>query len=155
MRPALLVVACLVGAASGLTGLSQALRAGAKSAKPAQPSSSRSTCGVQETSRRHVLLAGAAAASLPVLGSPIAAMASGGATAGKTTSIPRAKLRYYDRITSAVKAFEALGGYLGDASAIKKGYGAFFSEQEDSPFAELKGAGFLLAVAFKRPQPLP
>ena len=97
MRPALLVVACLVGAASGLTGLSQALRAGAKSAKPAQPSSSRSTRGVQETSRRHVLLAGAAATSLPVLGSPIAAMASGGATAGKTTSIPRAKLRYYDR----------------------------------------------------------
>ena len=151
MRPALLVVACLVCAASGLTGLGQALRAGAKSVKTAQPSSSRSTCGVQETSRRHVLLAGAAA--LPLLGSPIAAMASGGATAGKTTSIPRAKLRYYDRITGAVTAFEALGGYLGDASAIKKGYGAFFSEQEDSPYAELKGAGFLLAVAFKRPQP--
>ena len=153
MRPALLVVACLVGAASGLTGLGQALRAGAKSVKTAQPSSSRSTCGVQETSRRHVLLAGAAA--LPLLGSPIAAMASGGATAGKTTSIPRAKLRYYDRITGAVTAFEALGGYLGDASAIKKGYGAFFSEHEDSPYAELKGAGFLLAVAFKiRTQPL-
>jgi hypothetical protein len=147
MRPALLVVACLVGAASGLTGLSRALRAGANDVKTAQPSSSRSTCAVQETSRRHVLLAGAAA--LPVLGSPIAAMASGGATAGKTTSIPRAKLRYYDRITTAVTAFEALGGYLGDASAIKKGYGAFFSEQEDSPYAELKGAGFLLAVAFK------
>ena len=88
MRPALLVVvACLVGAASGLTGLSQALRAGAKSVKP---SSSRSTCGVQEASRRHLLLAGAAA--LPVMGSPIAAIASGGATAGKTTSIPRAKV---------------------------------------------------------------
>ena len=88
MRPALLVVvACLVGAASGLTGLSQALRAGAKSAKS---SSSRSTCGVQEASRRHLLLAGVAA--LPVMGSPIAAIASGGATAGKTTSIPRAKV---------------------------------------------------------------
>ena len=83
----LVVVACLVGAASGLTGLSQALRAGAKSVKP---SSSRSTCGVQEASRRHLLLAGAAA--LPVMGSPIAAIASGGATAGKTTSIPRAKV---------------------------------------------------------------
>ena len=63
--------------------------------------------------------------------------------------------RYYDRITRAVSAFEALGGYLGDASSIKKGYGAFFSELEDSPFLELKGAGFLLAVAFKiRTQPL-
>ena len=92
MRPALLVVACLVGAASGLTGLSHALRAGAKS-KTAQPSSSRSTCitcSVQEASRRHLLLAGAAA--LPLMGSPIAAIASGGATAGKTTSIPRAKV---------------------------------------------------------------
>jgi hypothetical protein len=145
MRPALLVVvACLVGAASGLTGLSQALRAGAKSVKP---SSSRSTCGVQEASRRHLLLAGAAA--LPVMGSPIAAIASGGATAGKTTSIPRAKLRYYDRITGAITAFEALGGNLGETSAIKKAMGAFFSTQEDSPYSELKGAGFLLAVAFK------
>lgn len=102
---------------------------------------------MQESSRRHVLLAGAAA--LPVLGSPLAAIASGGATAGKTTSIPRAKLRYYDRITRAVAAFQSLGGYLGDASALKKGYGVFFSEQDDSPWKELQGAGFLLAVAFK------
>ena len=27
--------------------------------------------------------------------------------------------------------------------------GTFFSTQEDSPYSELKGAGFLLAVAFK------
>jgi hypothetical protein len=90
MRPALLVVACLVGAASGLTGLSHALRAGAKTAQPSSSRSTCITCSVQEASRRHLLLAGAAA--LPLLGSPIAAIASGGATAGKTTSIPRAKV---------------------------------------------------------------
>ena len=27
--------------------------------------------------------------------------------------------------------------------------GTFFSSQEDSPYSELKGAGFVLAVAFK------
>ena len=141
MRLALLIAACLASTASGLTGLTQALRAGAKPA----PASSRST--VQETSRRHVLLAGAAA--LPVMGSPLAVVASGGATAGKTTSIPRAKLRYYDRVTVAVTAFQAFGGSLGDVGALKSASGSFFAEKDDSPYAELKGAGFLLAVAFK------
>ena len=59
------------------------------------------------------------------------------------------QLRYYDRITGAITAFEALGGNLGETSAIKKAMGTFFSTQEDSPYSELKGAGFLLAVAFK------
>ena len=33
--------------------------------------------------------------------------------------------------------------------------GTFFSTQEDSPYSELKGAGFLLAVAFKLDSKIP
>ena len=129
----------LLTASSGLTGLGQALRVGQIRAPPSRPAS------IQEMNRRHVLLAGAAA--LPLMGSPLSAVASGGATAGKTTSIPRAKLRYYDRITAAVAEFESLNGALGEAGALKKAYGSFFSEVDGSAWMELKGAGFLLAGA--------
>jgi len=149
-RLRLVALAALACVASGLTGLSQALRAGARDA-PASKSSS-SSC-IKESNRRHVLLAGAAA--LPVLGSPFSAVASGGATAGKTTSIPRAKLRYYDRISAAVGQFTALGGALGESGTLKQAYGAFFSEADYSPYQELKGAGFLLAVAFKLDSKIP
>jgi hypothetical protein len=98
-------------------------------------------------SRRHVLQAGTAV--LPLMHAPLAALASGGATAGKTTSIPRAKLRYYDRITAAVSAFEVLGKAVAESSTLKTASASFFSESEGSPMSELKGAGFLLAVAFK------
>ena len=54
-------------------------------------------------SRRDVVsLALSATALLPA----VPALASGGATSGKTTSIPRAKLRYYGRITTVVAAFQ-------------------------------------------------
>ena len=85
-------------------------------------------------------------ALLAALAFPAAAHASGGATAGKTTSIPRAKTRYYGRITTAVGAFVRLEAGLQDKAKVK----AFFNEKDDaSPFAELTGAGFLLATAFK------
>ena len=69
-----------------------------------QPATERPLVG-----RREALAAGAAA-----LLAPAAVFASGGATSGKTTSIPRAKLRYYDRVTVAVAAF---------AAAVKAGAG--------------------------------
>lgn len=99
-------------------------------------------------SRREALIGAAAAAATSVLAVP-SAHASGGATAGKTTSIPRAKLRYYDRITAAVAAFEALGQSLGSTETLKPAMAQFFSTTDGSPAEEFKGAGFLLAVAFK------
>ena len=49
--------------------------------------------------------AAAAAAVIPVLSPPLPAHASGGATAGKYTTIPIAKRRYYGRVQEAVHEF--------------------------------------------------
>ena len=103
---------------------------------------------VQKPNRREALLGATAAAAASVLAVP-SAHASGGATAGKTTSIPRAKLRYYDRITKAVIAFEALGPAMGSAETLKPAMKTFYDSADGSPAEEFKGAGFLLAVAFK------
>jgi len=65
------------------------------------------------TARRGVLL-GAAAAALS-LGMPESVLASGGATAGKYTTIPIAKRRYFGRVKQGVFEFLAIG------EAIKKG----------------------------------
>ena len=111
----------------------------------------RSTCdlpALQKPNRREALLGATAAAAASVLAVP-SAHASGGATAGKTTSIPRAKLRYYDRITKAVIAFEALGPAMGSAETLKPAMKTFYDSADGSPAEEFKGAGFLLAVAFK------
>ena len=62
---------------------------------------------------------------------------------GKTTSIPRAKTRYYGRVTVAVSAFQGLG------SSIEAGTKSDFFDGENSGYEELKSAGYLLAVAFK------
>ena len=80
-----------------------------------------------------------------------AAQASGGATAGKTTSIPRAKIRYYGRMAQALYAYNALGKAIdsGDVATIKAAKATFFAEQDEAPAVELKSAGYLLAVAFK------
>ena len=83
--------------------------------------------------------AGAAALLAPT------ALASG-ATSGKTTSIPRAKLRYYDRVTVAVAAF---------AAAVKAGAKGDFYVGDEGPYEELKSAGYLLAVAFKIDSKIP
>ena len=101
-----------------------------------QPATERPLVG-----RREALAAGAA-----VLLAPAAAFASGGATSGKTTSIPRAKLRYYDRVTVAVAAF---------AAAVKAGAKGDFYVGDEGPYEELKSAGYLLAVAFKIDSKIP
>jgi len=82
-----------------------------------------------------------------------AASASGGATSGKTTSIPRAKLRYYNRITAVVSSFQQMGDDIsrGEVSGAK----AFFAETDGAPFPELKTAGYLLSVAFKIDSKIP
>lgn len=67
---------------------------------------------LQENGRRDFMLQAAAFASLAV---PGAAMASGGATAGKYTTIPIAKRRYFGRVKQGVFEFLALG------AAVKKG----------------------------------
>ena len=103
----------------------------------------RAVCGA--VARRELLGAAAALCALPAA----PALASGGATAGKTTSIPRAKLRYYGRITEVMIAFEALGASIKSGEGIKAQAGAFFGDKEESPAAELEGAGYLLSVAFK------
>ena len=90
----------------------------------------------------------AAVAGLATLVAPLAAQASGGATSGRTTSIPRAKLRYYDRITLAVTEFESLSATIGGPEQKKAGK-VFFSDNDEAAFSELKSAGYLLAVAFK------
>ncbi len=114
----------------------------------------RWSCALSQATRRSALTSGAAyAASAAAIGllplphtTPLPALASGGATAGKTTSIPRAKLRYYDRITAAVVAYEAVPAAV---DAGSKDGGGFFSAAEDAGASELKTAGYLLAVAFK------
>lgn len=80
---------------------------------------------------------------------PYAAVASGGATAGKTTSIPRAKLRYFGRVTEVIIAFNALGAAVKAGDGMKQAAGTFFGEKDDSPQADLTTAGYLLSCAFK------
>ena len=92
--------------------------------------------------RREAVVAAATATLL----APAAAFASGGATSGKTTSIPRAKTRYYDRVTDAIIAFTA---------TVKAGKKGTFYDGEEGPYAELKSAGYLLAVAFKIDSKIP
>jgi hypothetical protein len=114
---------------------------GAPSASPSVP-----------LNRRAVLaLPGAAAAAGFFLGAAPPAMASGGATAGKTTSIPRAKQRYNARITTAVSAFQRMADQLalGSVTELK----SFFAK--NGPYDELNGAGYLLAVAFKIDSKMP
>lgn len=81
--------------------------------------------GVATATRRALL-------SLALL-APAAALASGGATAGKFTSIPTAKRRYYGRVQEAVYEFlrldpasaeappEAIDEFFGENILVKKG----------------------------------
>ena len=96
-------------------------------------------------------------AATAMVTAPAAVSASGGATAGKTTSIPRAKVRYYGRISQVLFAYGAVEAAIksGEAAQIKTAKKAFFSEADDSPSSELKSAGYLLAVAFKIDSKIP
>ena len=109
-------------------------------------------------SRRDVVsLALSATALLPA----VPALASGGATSGKTTSIPRAKLRYYGRITTVVAAFQNMKKSI-TAGDIKMAKSSFYSTEYETQdksmstaYDELKSAGYLLAVAFKIDSKIP
>uniref|UniRef100_A0A7S4EW22 Uncharacterized protein n=1 Tax=Chrysotila carterae TaxID=13221 RepID=A0A7S4EW22_CHRCT len=105
--------------------------------------------GEQGLSRRSAFRLALQAGSAVVLGEAalrqLPAYASGGATAGKTTSIPRAKARYYGRITEAVNSFLSLKAPA--EAGTKLGGSDFF--KENGPYSEFMTAGYLLAVAFK------
>ena len=105
-------------------------------------------CHQQPAIRRREAVIGAAGAAVAIALPAAPAFASGGATAGRTTSIPRAKLRYYGRMTAVVTAYQALGASI-QAGNAKQAAAAFFSEEDEAPLAELKSAGYLLSVAFK------
>ena len=62
---------------------------------------------VPAAGRREALASAAAAAALLLGGSPLPAVASGGATAGKYTTIPIAKRRYFGRVKQGVFEFHA------------------------------------------------
>jgi len=98
-------------------------------------------------SRQEVLklIPSALGVSAAVASFPPSAFASGGATAGRTTSIPTAKKRYFGRITADVKQFNAMG------DAIKAGdlSGAAVTDFWATAGDDFKTAGYLLAVAFK------
>jgi len=114
---------------------------------------SRSAVGAAAT--RHVARREAVqAAGLAALLAPFSAHASGGATSGKTTSIPRAKLRYYGRMTTAITEFQALAAVIGTAGQKQAGK-VFFSDNDEAAYVELKSAGYLLAVAFKIDSKIP
>lgn len=127
--------------------LCAALQSGpvARASRPSVDSSAAPRTAVLD--RRSALAAGLALATPLVR--PLAAHASGGATAGKTTSIPRAKLRYYDRVSAAIGSFQGMGSKLTDKASCKQAAKDFFSDADDSPLSELKSAGYLLSVAFK------
>lgn len=77
--------------------------------------------------------------------SPAPSLASGGATAGRTTSIPTAKKRYFKRVTADVAAFLQMGQSVAAGNLPGAKSAAFWAE----PLEDLAGAGYLLAVAFK------
>lgn len=83
-------------------------------ARQRQGSSTTASTPVELGGARRGVLLGAAAAALS-LGLPESVLASGGATAGKYTTIPIAKRRYFGRVKQGVFEFLAVG------DAIKKG----------------------------------
>ena len=110
---------------------------------------------------RREWLSASSGALLAAAAFPGATVASGGATAGKTTSIPRAKVRYYGRISTAVAAFDALALSVKEGDLKGAFAKAFFDESVDSPpdnespYNAFKTAGYLLAVAFKIDSKIP
>eukprot|EP00565_Helicotheca_tamesis_P006172 CAMPEP_0185723824 /NCGR_PEP_ID=MMETSP1171-20130828/533_1 /TAXON_ID=374046 /ORGANISM="Helicotheca tamensis, Strain CCMP826" /LENGTH=263 /DNA_ID=CAMNT_0028391579 /DNA_START=64 /DNA_END=855 /DNA_ORIENTATION=+ len=76
----------------------------------AQRSSSSSSNDVVDNRRSFLSTSAAAVAAAAVVGiNPNVASASGGATAGKYTTIPIAKRRYYGRVQEAVHEFLLMG----------------------------------------------
>ena len=90
--------------------------------------------------------------SLPVLlltlsSTPLAAQASGGATAGGAYLLS-AKQRYNDRVTQGVTNFKQLGSAIdsGNLDALRN----FFATEDVGGWKDFSSAGYLLANAFRR-----
>mmetsp|Transcript_59252 Transcript_59252/g.144865 ORF Transcript_59252/g.144865 Transcript_59252/m.144865 type:complete len:269 (+) Transcript_59252:212-1018(+) len=83
------------------------------------------------SSRREMLFGTATAAALGVLGAvaPSPVWASGGATAGKYTTIPIAKRRYYGRVQAAVHDFLLIGPSMLNADMSAAPIQDFFDPQ--------------------------
>jgi len=81
------------------------------------------------TSRRDAMASAAAAAALCVLGgAPLPALASGGATAGKYTTIPIAKRRYFGRVKQGVFEFLAMEGAVFKGDLTSEDVTDFFAD---------------------------
>jgi hypothetical protein len=133
-----------------LSKLLLAFHAGEHSRNVRSPLRVRSPVVAQSSlGRRDWLSSAAAAAALGWI--PLKAKASGGATAGRTTSIPKAKTRYYGRVTAFVAAFAAFDPLVKSGELTMKNAAAasFFSDSKTSPIEDFKIAGYLLAAAFK------
>lgn len=80
------------------------------------------------TDRRQLLQQAGVLAGFAALGAPSSALASGGATAGKYTSIPVAKRRYYGRVKQAVYEWVLLGKALQAGDTSLPEYKEFFED---------------------------
>lgn len=160
------IVACFVLAASAVQ---------AYNIQPNQPSVDRRSMLQQAGA----LVAGGALLSLD----PKAALASGGATAGKYTTIPIAKRRYYGRVQAAVHDFLVMGPEVVKADMSSPTVKKFFDvdalvvvearsqsingqctkkdgtckgqEIRDSPYNDMKTSMYLLGNAFRINQQKP
>jgi hypothetical protein len=92
------------------------------------------SCTLQEQSgglvpslaRRSAL--GTAAAAVIAIGAPELAFASGGATAGKYTTIPIAKRRYFGRVKQGVYEFMNMGGAIAKGDVGSEDITNFFAQ---------------------------
>jgi len=82
--------------------------------------------GVPTLARRSALAA--AAAALCAIGAPELAFASGGATAGKYTTIPIAKRRYFGRVKQGVYEFMNMGGAIAKGDVASQDITNFFAQ---------------------------
>ena len=107
-----------------------AVRRGSSAVALAGPSAA------SEQQRRRDVLAGAAA--LLLVGAPGAAMASGGATAGKYTTIPIAKRRYFGRVKQGVYEYLLVGDAIKKGNMQAQGIDDFFADTIKVSEAKLK-----------------
>eukprot|EP00980_Cylindrotheca_fusiformis_P025896 scaffold14838_cov129-Cylindrotheca_fusiformis.AAC.1 len=144
-----------------------------------QPSSSSEAPPLPTTSRRSAFqnVAALAAGGALLALDPLNAAASGGATAGKYTTIPIAKRRYYGRVQAGVHDFLLLGPEVVKANMGSDAIQSFFdptslvvvearnqsingqctkkdgncrgAEVRDSPYNDMKTSMYLLANAFR------
>jgi len=105
-------------------------------------------------SRRELLQAASLASAVALLaGLPVPTYASGGATAGRDTSIPNGKRRYGRVVTAWVATFLSLESAIksGDLAEAK----AFMKDGDTGFWQKFKDFGFLLGMAFVEDSKIP